>query len=182
MLNKLLAILIVALFLSLLVLCSQVKAQSNTSSTVASTVTVDKAPAMASSPNVMINQSDSCMVSYGAGGLSTSLFGLAAGGVKIDEACSVRKSVKLLFSLGLKVASVSLLCHSSKDVFMAMYRAGSYCPANTGEKAVIGLAAKEYWDAHPEEIPGYVKPIEEITDEELTGLGIGSLLFLLLLL
>ena len=164
-------------------LCVNAWAQSNTSSTVASTVSVDKAPAMASSgPNIMVNQSDSCMVSYGAGGLSTSLFGLAAGGVKIDEACSVRKSVKLLFSLGLKVASVSLLCHSSKDVFMAMYRAGSYCPANTGEKAVIGIAAKEYWDKHPEEIPGYVKPLGEISDEELTGIGIGSLLFLLLLL
>ena len=165
-----------------MVMSWQTMAQTNTSSTVASTVTVDKAPAMASSPNVMINQSDSCMVSYGAGGLSTSLFGLAAGGVKIDEACSVRKSVKLLFSLGLKVASVSLLCHSSKDVFMAMYRAGSYCPANTGEKAVIGIAAKEYWDKHPEEIPGYVKPLGEISDEELTGIGIGGLLFLLLLL
>jgi len=164
-------------------LCVNAWAQSNTSSTVASTVTVDKAPAMASSgPNIMVNQSDSCMVSYGAGGISTSLFGLAAGGVKIDEACSVRKSVKLLFSLGLKVASVSLLCHSNRDVFMAMYRAGSYCPANTGEKAVIGIAAKEYWDNHPEEIPGYVKPVEEISDEELTGIGIGGLLFLLLLL
>jgi len=163
-----------------MVMSWQTMAQSNTSSTVASTVT-DKAPAMASSPNIMINQSDSCMVSYGAGGLSTSLFGLAAGGVKIDEACSVRKSVKLLFSLGLKVASVSLLCHSSRDVFMAMYRAGSYCPANTGEKAVIGIAAKEYWDAHPEEIPGYVKPVEEIKDEEI-GLGLGALLFFIFLL
>ena len=164
-------------------LCLNANAQSNTSSTVASTVTVDKAPAMASSgPNIMVNQSDSCMVSYGAGGISTSLFGLAAGGVKIDEACSYRKDSKLLFSMGLKVASVSLLCQSNENIFWAMHRAGSYCPANTGEKAVIGIAAKEYWDKHPEEIPGYVKPLGEISDEELTGIGIGGLLFLLLLL
>ena len=64
---------------------------------------------------------------------------------------------------------------------MAMYRAGSYCPANTGEKAVIGIAAKEYWDKHPEEIPGYVKPLGEIKDEEI-GLGLGLLAFLIFLL
>ena len=164
-----------------MVMSWQTMAQSNTSSTVASTVT-DKAPAMASSPNIMINQSDSCMVSYGAGGLSTSIIGLAAGGVKIDEACSYRKDAKLLFSMSLKVASIALICEKNPDVFWAMYRAGSYCPANTGEKAVIGIAAKEYWDAHPEEIPGYVKPLlEEIKDEEI-GLGLGALLFFIFLL
>tara|TARA_R100000458_G_C8243845_1_gene222260 strand:- start:772 stop:1260 length:489 start_codon:yes stop_codon:yes gene_type:complete len=162
-----------------MVMSWQTMAQSNTSSTVSSTV-MDKSPATATSPNIMINQSDSCVVSSGTGGLSTSLFGLAAGSVTIDEACSIRKDAKLLFSMGLKVASVSLLCSSSREIFLAMYRAGSYCPANTGEKAVIGLAAKEYWDAHPEEIPGYEKQAE-MTDEEI-GLGLGLLGFFLFLL
>jgi len=164
-----------------MVMSWQTMAQSNTSSTVSSTV-MDKSPATATSPNIMINQSDSCVVSSGTGGLSTSLFGLAAGSVTIDEACSIRKDAKLLYSMGLKVASVSLLCSSNEKIWWAMYRAGSYCPANTGEKAVIGIAAKEYWDAHPEEIPGYEKPfLEEIKDEEI-GLGLGALLFFLFLL
>jgi hypothetical protein len=120
------------------------------------------------------------MVSYGAGGLSTSIIGLAAGGVKIDSACSYRKDAKLLFSMGLKVASISLICEKNPDVFWAMYRAGSYCPANTGEKAVIGIAAKEYWDAHPDEIPGYVKPLEEMRDDEI-AFGVFSVFLILLL-
>ena len=152
-----------------MVMSWQTMAQSNTSSTVSSTV-MDKSPATATSPNIMINQSDSCVVSSGTGS------------VTIDEACSIRKDAKLLYSMGLKVASVSLLCSSNEKIWWAMYRAGSYCPANTGEKAVIGIAAKEYWDAHPEEIPGYEKPfLEEIKDEEI-GLGLGALLFFLFLL
>ena len=96
-----------------MVMSWQTMAQSNTSSTVSSTV-MDKSPATATSPNIMINQSDSCVVSSGTGGLSTSLFGLAAGSVTIDEACSIRKDAKLLYSMGMHIQKKFLV---TKNLF-----------------------------------------------------------------
>ena len=189
MLNKLLAILIVALFLFVLVLCSQVKAETNTvtstSSTVSSgTTTVDRTPSTASAPSVVINNQDVCSFAA-SGAIQTQIFGLAGGTAIRDLNCERMKLSRALFRMGMKVGAVAMLCQDSR-VFQSMEMAGTPCPFY----GKIGLDAAKGWAENPEKRPDYDKWIKDntpdteeiITDEELTGLGIGGLLFLLLLL
>ncbi len=86
--------------------------------------------------------------------------------------------------MGMKVGAVALLCQDER-VFQAMEMAGTPCPF----MGKIGLGAAEAWAENPEKRPDYeqwkkdnVVDKEIITDEEAAGLGIGGLLFLLLLL
>ena len=184
---KLWAILIVVFFLSMLSWCSIAKAQSNTvsstSSTVSGTTTVDRTPSTASAPSVVINNQDVC--SFAAtGAIQTQIFGLAGGTAIRDMNCERMKLSTRLFRMGMKVGAVAMLCQDPR-VFQAMEMAGTPCPF----MGKIGLEAAEAWAENPEKRPDYeqwkkdnVVDKEIITDEEATGLGIGGLLLLLLLL
>jgi hypothetical protein len=184
---KLWAILFVVFFLSLLTWCSVAKAQSNTvsstSSTVSGTTTVDRTPSTASAPSVVINNQDVC--SFAAtGAIQTQIFGLAGGTAIRDLNCERMKLSTRLFRMGMKVGAVAMLCQDER-VFQAMEMAGTPCPY----MGKIGLEAATAWSENPEKRPDYeqwkkdnIVNKEIITDEEATGLGIGGLLFLLLLL
>ena len=184
---KLWAILIVVFFLSFLTWCSIAKAQSNTvsstSSTVSGTTTVDRTPSTASAPSVVINNQDVC--SFAAtGAIQTQIFGLAGGTAIRDLNCERMKLSTRLFRMGMKIAAVSLLCQDER-VWQSMQMAGTPCPY----MGKIGLEAATAWANNPDRRPDYeqwkkdnVVDKEIITDEEATGLGIGGLLFLLLLL
>ena len=184
---KLWAILFVVFFLSLLTWCSVAKAQSNTvsstSSTVSGTTTVDRTPSTASAPSVVINNQDVC--SFAAtGAIQTQIFGLAGGTAIRDLNCERMKLSTRLFRMGMKIAAVSLLCQDER-VWQSMQMAGTPCPF----MGKIGIDAAKAWEENPEMRPDYeqwkkdnVVDKEIITDEEAAGLGIGGLLFLLLLL
>ena len=184
---KLWAILFVVFFLSLLTWCSVAKAQSNTvsstSSTVSGTTTVDRTPSTASAPSVVINNQDVCSFAA-SGAIQTQLFGLAGGTAIRDLNCERMKLSTRLFRMGMKVGAVAMLCQDER-VFQAMEMAGTPCPY----MGKIGLEAATAWSENPEKRPDYeqwkkdnIVTKEIITDEEATGLGIGGLLFLLLLL
>ena len=184
---KLWAILFVVFFLSFLTWCSVAKAQSNTvsstSSTVSGTTTVDRTPSTASAPSVVINNQDVCSFAA-SGAIQTQLFGLAGGTAIRDLNCERMKLSTRLFRMGMKVGAVAMLCQDER-VFQAMEMAGTPCPY----MGKIGLEAATAWAENPEKRPDYeqwkkdnVVDKEIITDEEATGLGIGGLLFLLLLL
>ena len=187
MTGKLWAILFVVFFLSMLSWCSVVKAQSNTvtstSSTVSGTTTVDRTPSTASAPSVVVNNQDVC--SFAAtGAIQTQIFGLAGGTAIRDMNCERLKLARTLFHMGMKVGSVAMLCQDAR-VFQAMEMAGTPCPY----MGKISGEAAELWAENPEKRPDYeqwkkdnVVNEEILTDEEATGLGIGGLLFLLLLL
>ena len=184
---KLWAILFVVFFLSMLSWCSIAKAQSNTvsstSSTVSGTTTIDRTPSTASAPSVVINNQDVC--SFAAtGAIQTQIFGLAGGTAIRDLNCERMKLSTRLFRMGMKVGAVAMLCQDAR-VFQAMEMAGTPCPF----MGKIGLEAATAWAENPEKRPDYeqwkkdnVVDKEIITDEEAAGLGIGGLLFLLLLL
>ena len=54
----------------------------------------------------------------------------------------------MLYSAGMKVASVALLCQDPA-IFRAMANAGTYCPID----GLIGQQAKDAWAVHTEKIP-----------------------------
>ena len=101
-----------------------------------------------------------------------------------DLNCERLKLYRALFRGGMKIAAISILCQDER-VFQAMMMSNTPCPY----KGLIGDEAAKAWEENPEKRPDYeqwkkdnVKHEELVTDEELTGLSIGSLLFLLLLL
>ena len=139
-----------------------VSSSSNTVSTSSNTVStnttgtnstnstvIDKATtaATASSPSVIVNNSDVCVTGV-SGAVQTSLFGVSGGTTVRDKNCEVLKLSRTLYGAGLKVAAVSLLCQDAR-VFDAMMSAGTPCP-NEGK---IGTQAKESWVANPSEAP-----------------------------
>ena len=126
-------------------------ADSNTvsSSTVTGTTTVDRTPGTAASPNVIINNQDVCTTGM-SGAAQSAWFGLALGTTVRDKNCERLKLARSLFGMGMKVASVSLLCQD-KRVFKAMEMAGTPCPID----GKIGQAAKVIWDKEPYRRPDY---------------------------
>ena len=181
------AILIVIFILSMMTWCSVAKAQSNTvsstSSTVSGTTTVDRTPSTASAPSVVINNQDVCSFAA-SGAIQTQIFGLAGGTAIRDMNCERMKLSTRLFRMGMKVGAVAMLCQDAR-VFQAMEMAGTPCPY----MGKIGIEAATAWANNPDRRPDYeqwkkdnVVDKEIITDEEAAGLGIGGLLFLLLLL
>jgi len=142
-----------------LLLPAQTLAQTNTiSSTVSSTVssssntvgttTVDRTPSTANSPNVVVNNSDICTTGV-AGAVQTQIFGISGGKAIRDVNCENLKLSKQLYSMGMKVAAVSLLCMADARVFQAMWDAGTYCPID----GLIGKKAKEAWLASLHRVP-----------------------------
>ena len=126
---------------------STVSSSSNTVSTSSGNTVIDKAPATANSPSVVINNSDICVTGV-SGAVQTSLFGVSGGGTVRDKNCEILKLSRTLYGAGLKVAAVSLLCQDAR-VFDAMMSAGTPCPFD----GKIGDTAKNLWLASPDEAP-----------------------------
>jgi len=119
------------------------------SGTVTGTTTVDRTPSTAMAPNVIINNQDVC-VAASSGAAQSAYFGLALGTTVRDKNCERLKLARSLFGMGMKVASVSLLCQDVR-VFKAMEQAGTPCPIN----GKIGQSAKEEWAKDPTKRPDY---------------------------
>ena len=126
-------------------------ADSNTvsSSTVTGTTTVDRTPSTAASPNVIINNQDVCTTGI-SGAAQSAWFGISMGKTIRDENCERLKLARSLYGMGMKVASVSLMCQDTR-VFQAMEMAGTPCPID----GKIGEAAKVIWDKEPYRRPDY---------------------------
>ena len=122
---------------------STVSSSSNTVSTASGNTVVDKTPSTATSPSVVINNSDICVTGV-SGAVQTSVFGLSGGTTIRDKNCERLKLARSLYGMGLKVAGVSLLCQDAR-VFDAMMSAGTPCPI----EGKIGDVAKAAWSENP---------------------------------
>ena len=143
---------IILLVVLCLVLAAPVlAADSNTvsSSTVTGTTTVDRTPSTAASPNVIINNQDVCTTGV-SGAAQSAWFGISFGNTIEDKNCERLKLARSLYGMGMKVASVSMLCQDVR-VFQAMEMAGTPCPVD----GKIGEAAKVIWDKEPYRRPDY---------------------------
>ena len=118
-----------------------------TSATVSSSTVVDKAPPTASSPSIVVNNSDICQTGT-SGALQTSFFGISGGTTTRDLNCERIKLARSVYGMGLKVAGISLLCQDLR-VWNALWMAGTPCPY----LGAIGDAAKERWLADPDKSP-----------------------------
>ena len=126
---------------------SNTTASNTTSSNTTGSTVIDKAPATASSPSVVVNNSDVC-VSGVSGAVQTSVFGVSGGATVRDKNCERLKLARSLYGMGLKVAGVSLLCQDVR-VFDAMMEAGTPCPF----EGAIGTKAKASWLQNPMRSP-----------------------------
>ena len=126
---------------------SNTTASNTVSSNTTGSTVIDKAPSTASSPSVVVNNSDVC-VSGVSGAVQTSVFGVSGGTTVRDKNCERLKLARSLYGMGLKVAGVSLLCQDVR-VFDAMMAAGTPCPF----QGKIGTAAKTAWLADPTQSP-----------------------------
>ena len=142
---------------------STVASSSNTVASSSGNTVVDKATtaATASSPGIVINNSDICVTGV-SGAVQTSLFGVSSGGTIRDLNCERLKIGRFLFGSGLKIAAVSLLCEDRR-VFDAMLQAGTPCPF----RGLIGDKAKKLWAENPELSPEGSRVRKDAADAEL---------------
>ena len=151
--NNTIAFGIVACFLilSFSAMADESTITQNTTSTVTSNgvneTTVKSAPPSAISPNVGGSNSDLCTISS-SGALGTQILSLSLGATYTEANCLLLKKARMLYSAGMKVASVALLCQDPA-IFRAMANAGTYCPID----GLIGQQAKDAWAVHTEKIP-----------------------------
>ena len=92
-----------------------------------------------------------------------------------DENCEAIKLSRALASLGLKVASVSILAQNDARVFDSLWLAGTYPPID----GLIGMEAKEEW-LKPENrhlIPEGSKVFAQIPIIEAKTEGVDDALF-----
>tara|TARA_Y100000592_G_scaffold1182_1_gene1857 strand:- start:192 stop:731 length:540 start_codon:yes stop_codon:yes gene_type:complete len=154
--------------------------------TVSSTVVTNSTPPTANAPSIINSNSDICKVGVGAS-VQNNIVGLASGIVIDDELCQKLKLSRSLYTYGMKVAAVSILCQDPR-VWDSMTDAGTPCPA----KGSIGAEAAQYWSDNPDQIPdgSKYKPeyVQQKVEEKPTGdndalknFGLMALTMLLLL-
>lgn len=150
-------------FVCVLYTISYANATDTISSTVTgtNTITVDKAPPTAMAPGVIINNSDVCKSGV-SGAVQTQILGIATGLTIQDETCELIKLSRSLYGMGMKVASVSILCQDVR-VFDAMIMAGTPCPY----KGAIGTDALKSWQENPKDVPSGSKMIVAETKDNL---------------
>ena len=118
-----------------------------TSATVSSSTLVDKTPPTASSPSIVVNNSDVCQTGT-SGAVQTGLFGVSGGTTTRDLNCERIKLARAVYGMGLKVAGISLLCQEVR-VWDALWMAGTPCPF----EGKIGDEAREEWLKDPDRAP-----------------------------
>ena len=139
---------------------------STTNDTSTTTGTDTRVAGMASAPSMSAYSQDLCIVGI-SGGVSTIGFGISAGSYVTDENCERIKLSKVLSDLGMKVASVSILCQDPR-VFYAMEQSGTPCPF----EGKIGKAASDQWKKYDMLRPDFVqytsrlRIIEDMQDEK----------------
>jgi metal-sulfur cluster biosynthetic enzyme len=112
-------------------------------------------PPSAIAPSIGSSYSQDLCTTGVSGAISTQLFGMSNGRSVTDANCERIKLSKTLFDMGMKVASVSLMCQDER-VFVAMEMAGTPCPY----EGMIGVEAQSSWEANPERRPDYVEYTE----------------------
>ena len=118
-----------------------------TSATVSSSTVIDKTPPTASSPSIVVNNSDICQTGNSAA-LQTGVFGVSGGSTVRDENCERIKLARSVYGMGLKVAGISILCQDHR-VWNALWMAGTPCPY----MGKIGDAAKAEWQKNIDKAP-----------------------------
>ena len=136
--------LIAVVFLMTMLICSEVKSETNT---VSSTVVTNSTPPTANAPIISNSNSDICKVGIG-GSVQNNVLGVATGILVDDELCQKLKLSRSMYGYGMKVAAVSILCQDPR-VWSAMTDAGTPCPV----RGLIGAEAAQYWSENPSEIP-----------------------------
>lgn len=133
---------------------------STSSATQKVTQRIKTAPPSAISPSIMSYSQDLCTTGASAA-VQTQIFGISAGKSVVDENCERLKLSKGLYDMGMKVASVALLCQDAR-VFKAMVQAGTPCPY----KGKIGAEAQIAWDENPEDRPDWDEIKKEMKNQE----------------
>jgi DNA polymerase III alpha subunit (gram-positive type) len=133
---------------------------STSSATQKVTQRIKTAPPSAVAPSIMSYSQDLCTTGASAA-VQTQIFGISAGKSVVDENCERLKLSKGLYDMGMKVASVALLCQDAR-VFKAMVQAGTPCPY----KGKIGAEAQKAWDENPEDRPDWDEVRKEMKNLE----------------
>ena len=97
------------------------------------------AVAPSNAPAMSVYGQGSCVIPLSLG-MTTIGFAFSAGNYYADEECERRKKAELLNKLGMKVASISLMCQD-ENVWQSMMYAGTPCPID----GLIGVQAKARW-------------------------------------
>ena len=113
--------------------------ESNSTQTINQNVKSEAPPASAIAPSIMSYSQDLCTVGRSAA-FQGQIFGFSGGKTVTDQNCERLKLSKYLYDMGMKVASVALLCQDER-VFKAMTMAGTPCPY----EGKIGKEAKAEW-------------------------------------
>ena len=121
--------------------------ESNSTQTINQNVRSKAPPASAIAPSIMSYSQDLCTVGR-SGAFQGQVFGFSTGRTVTDKNCERLKLSKYLYDMGMKVASVSLLCQDER-VFKAMAMAGTPCPY----EGKIGKEAKAEWDKNQSKRP-----------------------------
>jgi hypothetical protein len=129
---------------------------STTTSNTTSYTGDTRVASMASAPSMSAYSQDLCVVGY-SGGVSTVGFGFSGGNYSRDENCERIKLAKVLNDLGMKVASVSILCQDPR-VFHAMENSGTPCPF----EGKIGNEATAQWLKYDKLRPDYNLYVEKL--------------------
>mgnify|MGYP005703827163 CR=1 FL=1 len=112
---------------------------STTTNTTNNSTNAETAVNSASAPSMSVYGQDSCVIPLSAGG-SVIGFSGSFGSYIRDSECERRKASAVLAKLGMKVASISLMCQD-ENVWQAMMDAGTPCPID----GLIGNKAKARW-------------------------------------
>ena len=91
-----------------------------------------------------------------SGAFQGQVFGFSGGKTIVDQNCERLKLSKYLYDMGMKVASVALLCQDER-VFKAMNMAGTPCPYD----GKIGDDAKVAWSENPNKRPDKDEALKE---------------------
>ena len=110
---------------------------STTTNTTNNSTNAKTAVNSSSAPSMSVYGQDSCVIPLAAG-VTVIGFSGSFGSYMRDEQCERRKASAVLAKLGMKVASISLMCQD-KNVWQAMMDAGTPCPID----GLIGDKAKQ---------------------------------------
>ena len=95
-------------------------------------------------------------------------FGLSSGRYLQDEECNRRLNAITLSNMGMKVASVSLMCQNAQ-VWRAMFMSATPCPIIKGGRLLVGKNALLEVKSNPELwVPDYADN-KEFYDQLLIG-------------
>lgn len=124
------------------------------------------------SPSLMSNGQQSCLKSI-SGGVQMIGFGVSSGKYLQDEECNRRLNAITLSNMGMKVASVSLMCQNAQ-VWRAMFMSATPCPIIKGGRLLVGKNALLEVKSNPILwIPDY-EDNQAFYDQLLTGDGNGE--------